>query len=241
MLKKAHVKKGALLAFFFFLLTFITACSTPYLNPTDKQIVKKAKGRLLNRGKTKKYKTIILDPGHGGEDLGAIVKKPKVIYEKSICLQTAQLLKRHLKHLGYRVIMTRNKDYYIPLDDRVSMGDQAGDALFVSLHYNSAPNRRANGIEVYYYQPRKKTSKAQRSKKLAQSILDHAIYFTKASSRGIKKGNFKVIRNGKVPAILLEGGFITNQYELNKLNSPNYLNNLSWGVAQGIDYYLHHL
>ena len=91
---------------------------------------------------------IILDPGHGGSDEGA---KIHFFMEKSLTLMTSLLLRKHLNELGYRVIMTRSKDVFIPLYRRVSIANKTKAALFVSVHFNSSPSPDAHGIEIFYY------------------------------------------------------------------------------------------
>jgi N-acetylmuramoyl-L-alanine amidase len=176
---------------------------------------------------------IILDPGHGGSDEGA---KIHFFMEKSLTLMTSLLLRKHLNELGYRVIMTRSKDVFIPLYRRVSIANKTKAALFVSVHFNSAPAPDAHGIEVFYYngnQPR-----ARQSRALSQLILKELIAQTHALSRGVKAGNFHVIRDTSMPAVLVEGGFMTNKEERSNLRDKEYIDKIAKGIALGIDKYL---
>lgn len=181
---------------------------------------------------------IFLDPGHGGHDIGTqSISKPRY-QEKSLNLVTANFVKDYLQQLGYHIFLTRQEDVYISLDKRAQLANEQKPTIFVSIHYNSAPSSEAQGIEVYFYQSTENKSRTSKSKKLAQTILKHTIKQTQAKSRGVKHGNFAVIRETTMPAVLVEGGFMTNEEELKNLKDPSYLKRLAWGVAKGIDEYL---
>ncbi|HAB99779.1 MAG TPA: N-acetylmuramoyl-L-alanine amidase [Parachlamydiales bacterium] len=179
---------------------------------------------------------IVIDAGHGGTDRGTWANAP-FCEEKRICLQTSRLVKKYLDQLGYRVVMTRMTDVFIPLSRRVEIADQARASLFVSIHYNSAPVPSAKGIEIFYSESKGEKVRASASKKLAQSILSKVIHRTSAQSRGVKKRDFLVIRETSMPAILIEGGFISNQEERENLKDHVYIDKIARGIADGIDSY----
>lgn len=179
----------------------------------------------------KKNFLIVLDPGHGGKDQGT---KLSTFYEKKITLTTALLTKKHLEELGYKVIMTRTRDVFVSLQSRSAMANRLGANLFVSIHYNSSPNPEAKGIEIFFYDTKDEERK-KKSQNLASAILDQVTGQTQASARGVKKGNFHVIRETEMPAVLLEGGFLTNMEECRKLMKRQYLNQIAQGIATGID------
>lgn len=179
---------------------------------------------------------IVIDAGHGGTDRGTRANAP-FCEEKRICLQTSRLVKKYLDQLGYRVIMTRMTDVFIPLSRRVEIADQARASLFVSIHYNSAPAASAKGVEVFYSESKGEKVRAAASKKLAQSVLSRVIHRTSAQSRGVKKKDFFVIRETSMPAILIEGGFISNQEERESLKDHVYIDKIARGIADGIDLY----
>lgn len=182
----------------------------------------------------KDHPIIILDAGHGGKDKGARVKN---FEEKRLTLRTAYLVKKRLESLGYRVIMTRTRDIFLPLGTRVAFANQRKSSIFVSIHYNSAKSPVAKGIEIFYY-GKGPTDRKGKSKELATKIHDQAIESTKASPRGVKQGNFQVIRETFMPAVLIEAGFITNTEERKNLENQSYLNELAFGIAQGINKYV---
>lgn len=177
---------------------------------------------------------IILDPGHGGSDEGA---KIHYFMEKRLTLMTTLLVRKYLEEMGYRVIMTRSKDVFIPLHRRASIANKTKAVLFASIHYNSSPSSEAHGIEVFYHSS-SDTKRAKESRALASSVLGELITHTNALSRGVKSGNFHVIRETSMPAILIEGGFMTNQEERTNLRDKRYLEKISKGIATGIDKYL---
>lgn len=177
---------------------------------------------------------IVIDAGHGGTDEGA---KVNTFMEKKIALTTSLLAKKHLEELGYRVILTRSRDIYLPLPRRTTIANKTNGSLFVSVHFNSSPSSEARGIEIFYYDS-KEMWRTRASKRLASCILGGVIGQTDAHSRGVKQGNFHVIRETEMPAVLVEGGFITNKDERAKLRERAYLDRLAIGIAQGIDKYL---
>lgn len=180
---------------------------------------------------------IVIDPGHGGHDVGTqSISKPRY-QEKSLNLVTAQFIKGYLQQLGYQVFLTREDDTFIPLDKRAQMANEKKPSLFVSVHYNSAPSSEANGVEVFFYQSKDNKERIQKSKRLAHSILKHVLVHTQAKSRGVKHANYAVIRETNMPAVLVEGGFVTNEAELQNLKDPTYLKKIAWGIVRGIDEY----
>lgn len=181
---------------------------------------------------------VLLDPGHGGKDVGTqSISKPRC-QEKNLNLMTAKFVKMFLQRRGYRVLMTREDDTFISLDKRVQIANEVKPMIFVSIHYNAAPSSEAKGVEIFYHVSKDNKERTTASHKLAQSILKQVLFQTKALSRGVKNGNYLVIRDTKIPAVLVEGGFVTNEAELQLLKDPTYLKRLAWGISKGIDDYL---
>jgi N-acetylmuramoyl-L-alanine amidase len=178
---------------------------------------------------------IVIDPGHGGDDDGCSHKD--IVDEKELTLVVACLVRDNLINMGYQVIMTRDKDAHLDLDERVQKANQLMCDLFVSIHFNSAKNTKAHGIEVFYCDCADKFKKEE-SKEVAENILEKLIYFTKAKSRGVKIANFRVIKNTKMPAVLVEGGFLSNNEERAKCQDSLYQEVLAWGIARGVHEYL---
>jgi N-acetylmuramoyl-L-alanine amidase len=134
--------------------------------------------------------------------------------------------------------MTRDSDSFISLSRRVEVSAQAGSSIFISIHYNHAKNPQAQGVEIFYYESKENRTRAAASKHLAEAILPGLIKRTEAVSRGVKKGNFLVLRENSVPSILIEGGFLSNVQECTKIKNPKYLDQIARGIVDGVDHYL---
>lgn len=236
-----------------FILFFFSGCSPrSYTPPMMPQIIqppivsspmvfrenlKDQKYSEYNQRSDKKT-LIVIDPGHGGDDFGTHSLNSPKYQEKYLNLSTSLFLKDYLQKMGYQTLMTRSDDEFISLDNRASFANSKEPAIFISVHYNSAPSKEADGIEVYYYNSEDDKSRTSESKLLASSVLKKVIQNTEAKSRGIKHGNFAVIRKTNMPAILIEGGFLTNENEMQKLKDASYLKQIAWGIAQGAEEYL---
>lgn len=192
----------------------------------------------LQKPKKKSKTLIVIDAGHGGEDFGTHSLQPPKYQEKYLNLATARMLKEYLQKMGYQVSMTRVDDTFITLDNRAFYANEKKSKIFVSVHYNSAPSKQAEGIEVYYYKSEDNTQRSAESRQLAEMVLKKVIQNTDAKSRGVKHGDFAVIRKTRMPAVLIEGGFLTNESEMEKLKDASYLKRIAWGITQGIDDYL---
>jgi N-acetylmuramoyl-L-alanine amidase len=177
---------------------------------------------------------ICIDPGHGGKDNGA---SGNGLREKDINLSIGLKVRTLLQNAGITVVMTRSTDTFIPLQDRVDIGEKAHADAFVSIHTNSgAPS--ADGIETFY----NTTGSAQRgsdSVKMASFIQQRMVQEMGSTSRGTKYGDLHVLRENTLPAILVEVGFITNQKEATqKLATDKYRNLAANAIYLGIlDYY----
>ncbi|MFZ4772643.1 MAG: N-acetylmuramoyl-L-alanine amidase family protein [Chlamydiia bacterium] len=177
---------------------------------------------------------IIVDAGHGGDDFGT---KVGGCIEKIVNLKTAEYVAALLRKGGYEVIMTRKKDVFIPLADRVAAANRSKASLMVSIHFNAAQSKEAEGLEIFYFKDGVVEQK-NASKKLADSVMRTVLNLTKAKSRGVKTGNYYVLRETTIPSILVEGGFLTNERELEKIRQDHYLKTLAQGIVEGIEAYL---
>lgn len=181
---------------------------------------------------------VVIDAGHGGQDKGTqSLKEPKT-QEKHLTLTTSLMLNHYLRSLGFQTILTRAGDFFVPLDLRAAFANSNKATVFVSVHYNSAPNTQAEGVEVFFYDSEQDKNRSEKSKLLAEKVLDRMIAATNAKSRGVKHGDFAVIRETQMPAILVEGGFVTNDRELRNLRNPEYLKLIAQSIALGINDFL---
>lgn len=219
------------------LAPFVTACShPPKISSAESQVKQKINvvPRLPPRpGSDKNEYLVVIDPGHGGYDLGA---RTSACNEKSLALSTALLAKKYLNERGYQVVMTRSRDVFVSLHHRAQLANKSKGRLFLSLHFNAAKNNSAEGIEVFYYDAKDKY-RMNASKKFAQLVLSKMVDQTGATSRGIKGGNFFVIRETSMPAVLIEGGFITNEHERMQLKDVIYREKLAHSIADAVDAY----
>ncbi|MEY2483402.1 MAG: N-acetylmuramoyl-L-alanine amidase [Verrucomicrobiota bacterium] len=169
-------------------------------------------------------RTIVIDAGHGGYDRGGVPGQR--ISEKDKTLDVAQRLRRILQASGYRVIMTRDSDVFVPLPMRVAIANSYRGASFISIHFNCASRVGANGIETYYYRGD--------SASLAASIHRNVVSSAPSENRGIRRRGFYVLRRTAIPSVLVECGFLTNPTEGRLAQTSDYRQKLAEQIARGI-------
>lgn len=175
-----------------------------------------------------KGKTIVIDAGHGGRDVGSISISER--YEKDFTLKSTLFLKETLAMLGANVILTRENDDYIRLASRPSLSNFHTADAFISIHYNSFPDLASvSGIDTYYYD--------DHDQQLAQIIQQEIINATEANDRGIDYGNFQVLRQNFQPSVLLELGFLSNNTEEQLLLTNAYQEKIVSGIISGLTKY----
>jgi N-acetylmuramoyl-L-alanine amidase len=206
--------------------------------------------RVPNVGKVQ---TVVLDPGHGGHDRGQVSRYGA---EKDFALDVARKLRPLLQAKGLRVIMTREGDYFVPLEVRAQIANSARNSIFVSIHFNATnddPN--ATGFEIFSFTPRGAPSTSDGtltansvnmqpgSSVDAQSMaLSACIYYSLLGhlpeyDRGIKRARFAVLRLTKVPAVLIEGGFLTERGESKLISNKDWRAKLAGAIGIGIESY----
>lgn len=175
---------------------------------------------------------VVLDPGHGGTDPGAVANG---LQEKAINLDVAKRAQAILKNKGISVYMTRTTDVFIPLASRVDLAKKSGGNAFVSIHTNAA-TPAASGSETFYSAAL--DQRAQDSKQLATFIQNRLHKAMDNKNRGVKEAGYLVIGSNPLPAALVELGFITNGSDASKLASATYKQRSAEAIAGGIeDYY----
>lgn len=172
------------------------------------------------------FRTVVIDAGHGGTDHGGQWGR---VYEKHLALDTAYRLESKLKALGYQTVMTRRSDYRLALPQRVAIGNRYRNAIFVSLHYNYVWKQDVSGLETFY-----SNSEGHR---LANYVHNNLIRRTRAVDRKVKYARFYVIRNSTNPAILVEGGFVSNGSERSRMKSGWFREAIAQGIVDGIQRY----
>jgi N-acetylmuramoyl-L-alanine amidase CwlD len=173
--------------------------------------------------------SVTVDPGHGGTDHGAIGTKGT--REKDVTLAIATRLSRIMATNGMSVQMTRMKDLEILLRPRVEMANRNDSDVFISIHANSFGSMRGvQGIETYYF--------TDESYALAKSVHKHLVRSLKRPDRGVRKNNFYVVHHTKMPAALIEIGYLSNPDEEAKLKDPAYQEQAAQAIYSGIREFL---
>lgn len=171
---------------------------------------------------------VVVDPGHGGKDPGAIGYRG--LREVDVILPIAQQVAALLEQQGIQAVMTRKDDYFVDLQPRVTMAERANADLFVSIHANSIGGRPdVQGLETYYYSS---------GGRLAQTIHNSILQNVDIRDRGVRQARFYVLRKSSMPAVLVEVGFVTSPQESVKLASPNYQSQMARAIARGILQYI---
>ncbi|BAZ79358.1 N-acetylmuramoyl-L-alanine amidase [Sphaerospermopsis kisseleviana CS-549] len=188
-------------------------------NPQPRPRPSVPKGKLL----------VVIDPGHGGKDPGAIgiggTREKDIILP--ISLRVAEVLQQN----GVQVLLTRDSDYFVSLPGRVQMAERANADVFVSIHANSVGLNRpeVSGLETYYYDS---------GLGLARAVHNRILQSVNVRDRRVRKARFYVLRKISMPSILVETGYLTGREDIAKLRNPTYQNQMAEAIAQGILQYL---
>lgn len=200
-----------------------------------------------------KITTICLDPGHGGKDTGNRVHSYYWHNEKVYTLALAQELRGQLERAGFKVILTRNRDSYVDLPERPAIANKAGADLFVSLHFNAAVSDKneVKGIETYCITPVGAASSNAQGEGADHSVATGNVYERRSflfayemqkaltqnlhtEDRDVRRARFAVLRDAKMPAILIEGGYMTNPSEGKNIFDADYRRQMAAAIVKGI-------
>jgi N-acetylmuramoyl-L-alanine amidase len=195
----------------------LSSIKTP--KPSSPSPTRPSKGRVV----------IVVDPGHGGKDPGAIGIGG--LREKDVILPISKRVAEILKQNGVEVVLTRKSDYFVSLQGRVDIAERSDADVFVSIHANSAGANRpgVNGLETYYYES---------GQRLAQSVHRNILRSVNIKDRGVRKARFYVLRKSSMPSILVETGFLTGREDASNLRNSLYQNKMAEGIARGVLQYL---
>ena len=207
----------------------------------------------------KGFDTVIIDPGHGGKDPGAV---NSLGTEANYNLKVAKLLQDNLRKRGFKVVMTRSTDVFLTLQERVKLANLYRDAIFISIHFNSVGSRarsQARGIETFTLSPVgvahygrgtkasdniERMGNAQDSANIALATAVHwssiqllARAKLEVPDRGIRRARYSVLTGVKHPAILFEGGFMSHPKEKYLINNPTYQRTLAKSMCEAIVFY----
>lgn len=199
----------------FFLVLFLGGCAqTPNTHPPSG---------------TGHFSTVVIDAGHGGKDNGGVSGRSAPIFlrEKDLTLDTAKRVRDELRRAGLHSVMTREGDYFVELDDRVSFANRQGPrAILVSIHYDAVFNRAMNGAKTFYWRAD--------SHGLATRIQQELVATTGETNLGIIRRRLRLTRNPEIPCVLCECAYLTNPTEAQKAAAESYRKRIAHGIAQGI-------
>ena len=174
---------------------------------------------------------IVLDPGHGGVDAGAIGGQG--VREKEINLAVSLKLKKKLEVVGAHVIMTREEDKYVSLYERAAIANNAGSIITLSIHCNFHPDSRVNGFEVFHHPDRKDSAS------LGKAIFEHVMRQVKIKPLAVKTSKDLVLtRETQMATVLIEMGFLSNRQEESFLKTEEFQDKMVEGIFQGVSAYL---
>ncbi len=199
----------------------------------------------------KNFNTVVIDPGHGGKDAGAVNRYGT---EAGYNLKVARTLQAGLKAKGFKVVMTRESDVYLTLKQRVALANRYPNAIFISIHFNASSRTAARGIETFTLSPvgvahygsgvkrsdyKTRSGNHQDSANIALATAIHGrikerVEGYKVPDRGIKRARFSVLSGIKHPAILIEGGFMSNPSEARLIENRTYQSTVATAVYEGI-------
>jgi len=174
--------------------------------------------------RTSENVTVVIDAGHGGHDRGGIPGQR--IAEKDMTLDVAQRLRNVLAASGYRVVMTRDSDVFVPLGTRVAIANSYRNAIFVCVHFNATKRMGAGGIETYFY--------SRDSLPLASAVHYYVAGGAPSANRGVRRRGYYVLRKTNIPAVLVECGFLTNPTEGAYAQTASYRQKLAEEIAAGV-------
>jgi N-acetylmuramoyl-L-alanine amidase len=170
-----------------------------------------------------RFHTVVLDPGHGGRDKGACWYG---VMEKDLALDVARRVEHLLRNRGLKTVMTRRSDVFVTLDQRAVIANRYPGSIFVSIHFNAHTSRSIKGLETFY--------SSETGKSIAHAVQRRIVAKIRGKDRGIKKGSYAVLLRTRAPAILVEGGFISNLSECRRCLTEWYRQTLAQAIADGI-------
>lgn len=176
-----------------------------------------------DRAGPKGFDTVIVDAGHGGRDSGA---RARGLVEKQLALDVAKRLRSELWP-GFKVVLMRESDYFVELDQRVAKANRYGNAVLVSIHFNYG-NRRRAGPETYYW----RTDSYSLAKRVQRNLAATSPY--ESGNAGLVRRRLRLTRNPSIPCILVECGYLTNASDARLAASSSYRERLAEAIARAI-------
>jgi len=230
------------------LLLMIASFVWMQLHHAERPAARAESRTLQSSTASKPFTVVVLDPGHGGRDSGAMCGG---VLEKDLTLDVARRIDRLLNSEGVATLMTRVGDSYVSLADRAAFANRVRKCIFVSIHFNEDNQPVARGVETYYaahqitagsllaswlpflWRPLSDSPNPE-SQNLAGLVQASLVARTRALDRGTQARQFFVIANVTSPAVLIEGGFLTNKEDISKLATQDYRDQIAAAVADGV-------
>ena len=170
-----------------------------------------------------RFSTVVVDAGHGGKDGGSARNH---LIEKKLCLDVAKRVEAGLKAVGLKTVMTRRTDTFVELEQRARLANRVPSSIFVSIHFNSSRRTAVSGTEVYY--------RSARGRSVASAISRSLKARVAGGSRGILYGDFKVLRETEMTAVLVECGYLSNKREALRCADPAHRQKLADAIVRGL-------
>ncbi len=178
-------------------------------------------GRLHAQGI--RFSTVVIDAGHGGKDGGAVWNG---LIEKKLCLDVAKRVESLLKARGIKTVMTRRSDVFVELEDRARRANRTSSSIFVSIHFNGSRRTAISGCEVYYRSSRGRILAAVISRRIKNNVT--------GGGRGTFYADYKVLRETRMPAVLVECGYLSNKREARRCADPSHRQEIADAIARGL-------
>lgn len=172
---------------------------------------------------TLRFSTVVIDAGHGGKDGGSVWNG---LVEKKLCLDVAKRVEAGFKSRGVKTVMTRRTDSFVELEQRARIANRVSSAVFVSIHFNGSRRPLISGGEVYYRSSRGKTLAAAISRSMKSNVP--------GGQRGVFDADYKVLRETKMPAVLVECGYLSNKREAVRCADPAHRQKLADSIVSGV-------
>ena len=223
-------------------LVVLGGCLTFIVTPDEGPTLESRLASALNPA----FATVVIDPGHGGNDEGA---RGHGMREKDLALDVAFRVEKLLGTFNFPTVMTRRDDTFTPLSERAAIANKIDNAIFLSIHFNHSHDSAATGVETYYASAKVPPESAwtwigffnkpeplpgDNGEDLAGYIQTSLVTRTDAVNRGIKARELYVVRHTRCPAVLVEGGFLNNPLDARLLSNVEYRDRLAKAIADGV-------
>ncbi len=204
------------------LLALLASCAAP---PIASPVASAGRDYWGHRPGPRGFKTVIIDAGHGGKDCGA-TSRTTGQREKDLTLDTAKRIRAELGG-SFRTILMRDDDTFVDLDDRVARANCYGDAILVSMHYNSGASG-LRGPETYYWRVDSHGLAVRLQRAMSEASP------AESGNRGLVRRRLRLTRNPEIPCVLMEGGYLSNPAEARLISTPAYRQRLAAAIAGAI-------